>query len=86
MKDVRASIDTRFDPVLPLKESAQYLGFRGKDPVKSLRRLNLRRDPIPGTGRIRQRFGHRLSVLNAHLESLRDPKSRVHVAAERISA
>jgi hypothetical protein len=66
------------DPVLPLRESAEYLGFRGKDPVKSLRRLNLARTPIAGTGRVRPRFGHRLSVLNAHLESLGDPKSRSH--------
>ena len=67
-----------YDPVLPLRESAEYVGFRGKDPVKSLRRLNLERTPIPGTGKMRQRFGHRLSVLNSYLESLRNPQSRVH--------
>lgn len=72
-----------YDPVLPLKESAEYLGFRGKNPVKSLRRLNLERHPIPGTGRIRPRFGHKLSVLNACLASIADPKSRIHVAARR---
>lgn len=75
--------DPRFDPVLPLKDSAEYLGFRGHDPVKSLRRLNLERTPLPGTGLVRPRFGHRLSVLNAHLASIADPKSRVHVAARR---
>jgi hypothetical protein len=71
----------RFDPVLPLIESARYLGFRGKDPVKSLRRLNLERTPIPGTGRRRPKFGHKLSVLNAHRDSLSDPKSRAHLRA-----
>jgi hypothetical protein len=73
----------RYDPVLPLKESANYLGFRGKDPVKSLRRLNLARTPIPGTGKRRPRMGHRLSVLNAHLDAIGNPKSRAHVGAVR---
>jgi hypothetical protein len=73
--------DPRYDPVLPLIESARYLGFRGKDPVKSLRRLNLERTPIPGTGKLRPKFGHKLSVLNAHRDSLSDPKSRLHLRA-----
>lgn len=68
-----------FDPLLPLKESAHYLGFRGKDPVKSLRRLNIERHPMPGTGLARPRFGHRLSTLNAYLDSLADAHSRVHI-------
>lgn len=74
---------TQYDPVLPLNESARYLGFRGKDPVKSLRRLKLERTPIPGTGRVRPRCGHRLSVLNAHLTAIADPKSRAHLSARR---
>lgn len=70
-----------YDPVLPLRESANYLGFRGKDPVKSLRRLNLERTPIPGTGRQRPKFGHKLSTLNAYRDSLSDPKARTHLKA-----
>jgi hypothetical protein len=76
-------LDAVFDPVLPLKESAEYLGYRGKDPVKSLRRLDLERTPIAGTGRARPRFGHRLSVLNAHIASLTNPASRIRKAGTR---
>jgi hypothetical protein len=71
-------LDGAYDPVMPLKESAEYLGFRGNDPVKSLRRLNLERTLIAGTGQRRPKFGHRLSVLNAHLAAIADPKSREH--------
>lgn len=73
------SKDLVYDPILPLKESANYLGFRGKDPVKSLRRLKLERQPMPGTGHERPRFGHRLSALNAYLSKLSEPSSRIHL-------
>lgn len=73
------SKDLAYDPILPLRESANYLGFRGKDPVKSLRRLKLERHAMPGTGRERPRFGHRLSDLNAYLAQLNDPASRIHL-------
>lgn len=65
---------TDYDPILPPSEAALYLGFRGQDPTRSLRRLNLARSPMPGTGT--SRFGYRLSVLNAHLAALGDPRSR----------
>lgn len=63
------------DPILPPIDAARYLGFRGKDPGRSLRRLNLRRDPMPGTGED-ARMGYRRSTLNAYLASLADPQSR----------
>jgi hypothetical protein len=59
-----------FNPMLSRKRAAEYLGRGGK----TLDRLNLRRDPMPGTGRVE--MGYRLSTLNAYLASLCDPKSR----------
>lgn len=64
------------DPMLPLKEAGEYIGCRGSDPAKTLRRLNIELDPMPGTGNKRPRVGCRRSKLNAYLESLKDPKSR----------
>lgn len=69
--------DTTYDPVLPLKEAAEYLGFRGKYPTRSLRRLNLERTPIAGVGD--QRMGVRLSVLNAYLARRQSLASRAPV-------
>lgn len=62
------------DPILPPLDAARYLGFRGEDPARSLRRLNLERSPMPGTGETR--FGYRRSVLNQYLASLADTRSR----------
>lgn len=64
------------DPILPALDAARYIGFRGEDPARSLRRLNLKRDRMPGTGR-EPRFGYRRSTLNAYLKSLNDPSSRM---------
>lgn len=73
-------LDVTYDPVLPQKEAANYLGFRGADPTRSLRRLRLERTQIPGRGR--PRFGYRLSVLNAYLELLQDPRARTPLLRE----
>lgn len=62
-----------YDPILPAMDAARYLGFRGKEPTRSLRRLKLDRARMPGTG---ERYGYRLSVLNAHLEAINNPASR----------
>lgn len=71
------SVDTPLfvdDPILPPLDAARYLGFRGDDPARSLRRLNLERSPMPGTGTTR--YGYRRSVLNRYLAELADPHSR----------
>lgn len=60
-----------YDPMLSRKKAAEYLG---RD-VKTLDRLKLQRDPMPGTALVPE-MGYRLSTLNAHLESLKDPKAR----------
>lgn len=65
------------DPIYPPLDAARYLGFRGEDPTRSLLRLNLKRDPMPGTGQ-NVRHGYRRSTLNAYLATLADPKSRTH--------
>lgn len=62
-----------FDPTMPMSEAAAYLGCS----TKTLYRMQLQREPIPGTGKQRQRFGIRLSVLNACREHLKNPQSRV---------
>ncbi len=68
------------DPILPMKDAAVYLGFRGKNPQRSLYRLveagKLARAPMPGTG-AEPRFGIRRSVLNAYLAALASPRARV---------
>lgn len=71
-----------YDPVLLQREAAEYLGFRGSDPTRSLKRLDIERTPIPGTGRVRLKFGYRLSVLNQYLQAAADPKSRRHTRAK----
>jgi hypothetical protein len=67
------------DPILPMKDSAIYLGFRGKNPQRSLYRLiqagQLERAPMPTTGP-EPRFGIRRSVLNRYLASLANPRAR----------
>lgn len=62
------------DPILPPMHAARYLGFRGEDPARSLRRLLLKRSPMPGTGT--SRYGYRRSVLNKYLADLEDTSSR----------
>lgn len=66
--------DNGFDPILPRLEAARYLGFRGKQPTRSLVRLALERTPMPGTGKTR--WGYRLSVLNAYLAELARKQGR----------
>lgn len=61
-----------FDPTLPQKAAAAYLGCS----TRTLRRLTLERTPIPSTGRQRAAFGYRLSTLNKYRDSLADPASR----------
>lgn len=67
------------DPILPMKDAAIYLGFRGKNPQRSLYRLvdegKITRSPMPGTGK-EPRFGVRRSELNRHLAALSNPKAR----------
>ncbi|MDB4893578.1 MAG: hypothetical protein JWL61_5433 [Gemmatimonadetes bacterium] len=60
-----------YNPIFPRKKAAEYLGRSGK----TLDRLELKRDPMPGTGKTVE-MGYRLSTLNAYLASLADPKSR----------
>lgn len=60
-----------YDPIFPRKKAAEYLGRS----AKTLDRLNLKRDPMPGTSDTPE-MGYRLSTLNAYLASLADPKSR----------
>lgn len=67
------------DPILPMKDAAVYLGFRGKNPQRSLYRLNLERAPMPGTGK-EPRFGIRRSVLNKCLADLASARSRRPIA------
>lgn len=62
------------DPIMPPKDAAMYLGFRGEDPARSLRRLKLKRSPLPGTGSTR--YGYRRSVLNEYLAALEKTRSR----------
>lgn len=64
-----------FDPIFPRKKAAEYLG---RSP-KTLDRLNLERDPLPGTSKTPE-MGYRLSTLNRYLASLKDPKSRTKKA------
>lgn len=66
-----------YDPVLPPKEAALYIGR--KHP-KTLIRLNVERTQLPGTGTKRPAFGYRLSVLNRLLDEIADPKCRKHAA------
>lgn len=67
------------DPILPMKDAAIYLGFRGANPQRSLYRLvekgHLQRSPMPGTG-AEPRFGIRRSVLNEYLAALANPRAR----------
>lgn len=63
------------DPILPPMDAARYLGFRGDDPTRSLRRLKLKRSPLPGTGS--SRHGYRRSVLNQYLTDLENTRSRL---------
>lgn len=60
-----------YDPIFPRKKAAEYLGRS----AKTLDRLNLKRDPLPGTATVPE-MGYRLSTLNAHLASLTAPKAR----------
>ena len=62
------------DPILPPIDAARYLGFRGEDPGRSIRRLNLERAPMPGTGETR--YGYRRSILNKYLADLANTRSR----------
>ena len=66
------------DPILPPGDAARYLGFRGKNVQRSIARLGLKRDPMPGIGTTR--FGYRLSTLNAYMAAIADPASRVRRA------
>lgn len=61
-----------YDPTLPQKRAAEYLGIS----PRTLRDLNLERTPVPGTGTKRPAFGYKLSTLNAYRASLADPRSR----------
>lgn len=60
-----------YDPIFPRKKAAEYLG---RSP-KTLDRLKLDRDPLPGTSATPE-MGYRLSTLNRYLASLADPRSR----------
>lgn len=60
-----------YDPIFPRKKAAEYLG---RSP-KTLDRLHLHRDPLPGTASTPE-MGYRLSTLNAYLASLANPRSR----------
>jgi hypothetical protein len=60
-----------YDPIFPRKKAAEYLG---RSP-KTLDRLKLKRDPLPGTSSTPE-MGYRLSTLNAYLASLANPRSR----------
>ena len=67
-----------YDPIFPRKKAAEYLG---RSP-KTLDRLNLHRDPLPGTSATPE-MGYRLSTLNAYLASLSNPKSRTRKLRRR---
>ena len=58
-----------YDPIYPPKDAAKYLGCS----TRTLRRLSVTRHPMPGTG---NRFGYRLSALNAYLAQLASPSAR----------
>ena len=60
-----------YDPIFSRKKAAEYIGRSGK----TLDRLELARDPMPGTGKMVE-MGYRLSTLNRYLASLKDPRSR----------
>lgn len=59
-----------YDPMFAPKKAAEYLGIS----PRSLRRLNIDRHPMPGTGD--SRHGYRLSALNTYLASLANARSR----------
>jgi hypothetical protein len=61
-----------YDPILPPAKAAEYCGCS----IKTLERFEIERHPIPTTGAERSRWGYRLSVLNAFLATLADPKAR----------
>lgn len=60
-----------FDPIFSRKKAAEYLGRS----AKTLDRLNLERDPLPGTSKTPE-MGYRLSTLNRYLANLKSAKSR----------
>lgn len=61
-----------WDPVLPPEKAGEYCGCS----AKTLERMNVARHPIPQTGKSRQRWGYRLSTLNAFLDTLNNVDSR----------
>ena len=61
-----------YDPVVTTKEAAEYMGVC----TKTLREPPIERQPLPGRGRKRPRFGYRLSALNPYLDRLKDPEAR----------
>ena len=61
-----------WDPVLPPIKAGEYCGCS----AKTLERLSIERHPIPQVGTERQRWGYRLSTLNAYLDALKNPQNR----------
>lgn len=51
------------DPIMTPQQAAEYLGRS----ARTLRKLPLRRDPLPGTG---AEWGYRRSTLNRYLHEL----------------
>jgi hypothetical protein len=67
------SASAPFDPTLPPTKAAAYLGCS----TRQLRRMKLKRTPIPSRGSKRPAFGYLLSTLNACRDALENPRSRV---------
>src|ERR1043166_8554943 len=67
-----------WNPVLRPREADEYCGCS----AKTLERLQVERHPIPQTGNVRQRWGYRLSTLNAFLDLL-SPTAAARGASKR---
>lgn len=66
------NLDYVDDPILAPKDAARYLGRA----TRTLRKLDLERSPMPGTG---LEWGYRRSVLNRHLNSLAERYAGHHI-------
>lgn len=61
------------DPIFPPKKAAEYLGRA----TRTLRKLPLQRDPLPGTG---LEWGYRRSTLNRYLFDLAQQGGHSHLS------